>query len=98
MQKRTSGGSRLTEQNALTVMPWSRFLLSRVVTTVTPDAKRPSTDLKECWSTLIVGAARKGVAKRSVAEALRELERSRRRRPQAGPPCHAVPTAPAPHG
>jgi hypothetical protein len=37
----TSGGSRLSEQNALTVMPWSSPSESRVVTTVTPLAKRP---------------------------------------------------------
>src|SRR4051794_5824949 len=39
----TSGGSRLTDANALTVMPWSFPLSSCVVTIVTPEAKRPST-------------------------------------------------------
>src|SRR4029079_3083205 len=43
MQIRTSGGSSDSEQNALTVMPWSAPLASLVVTTVTPDGNRPST-------------------------------------------------------
>src|SRR5438093_9942758 len=42
-QSNTSGGSRLTEQKALTVIPRSAPRGSRTVTMVTPDAKRPST-------------------------------------------------------
>jgi hypothetical protein len=41
----TRGGVTLTELNALTVKPWRRSP-SRVVTTVTPLAKRLSTLLK----------------------------------------------------
>ena len=43
MQMRTSGGSRLTEQKALTVMPWSDPSAAFVVTTVTPEGNLPST-------------------------------------------------------
>ena len=43
MQMETSGGRRLTDAKALTVIPTSRWSASRVVTTVMPDAKRPST-------------------------------------------------------
>src|SRR5688500_6548344 len=39
----TRGGSRLTEQNALAVIPWSTPSVSRAVTMVTPETKRPST-------------------------------------------------------
>jgi hypothetical protein len=49
----TSGGSRLTELNALTVIPTSRFRAPSAVTTVTPVANLPSTERNECWSTLI---------------------------------------------
>src|SRR5690606_39657307 len=48
-----SGGSSETEQNALTVIPWSMLCSSLSVTTVTPDAKRPKTALKESGSILI---------------------------------------------
>src|SRR5688572_20296852 len=50
---RTSGGCRLREQNALTVMPAS-VSSDRVVKTVTPDAKRPSTERKESGSSIKV--------------------------------------------
>jgi hypothetical protein len=43
MQIRISGGSRLSEQNALTVIPWSDPSAAFVVTTVTPDGNLPST-------------------------------------------------------
>ena len=53
MQASTGGGSRLSEQNALTVMPWSVAPV-RVVRTVTPEAKRPSTERKVSGSRLMV--------------------------------------------
>ena len=49
MHARTSGGSRLSEQKELTVIPWS-LSPERVVSTVTPDANRPSTERKESGS------------------------------------------------
>src|SRR5688500_9195567 len=43
MHTSTSGGTRLTELNAFTVIPWSRPSPSRTVTIVTPVANRPRT-------------------------------------------------------
>src|SRR5690348_11377673 len=42
-QNSTSGGSRLSELNALTVIPWSAPDASRAVRIVTPQANRPRT-------------------------------------------------------
>ena len=58
----TSGGSRLTEQNALTVIPTSRLLASRVVTTVMPEAKRPRTLRKESGS-IVMRLVRESVSR-----------------------------------
>jgi hypothetical protein len=49
MHARTSGGVRLSEQKELTVIPTS-LSSARVVSTVTPEANRPSTDRKESGS------------------------------------------------
>src|ERR1051326_8725133 len=50
MHTRISGGDRLTEANALTVMPRSRPDSSRVVKTVTEEANRPRTERKRSGS------------------------------------------------
>ena len=55
MQMRISGGSRLTEQNALTVIPWSEPSAAFVVTTVTPDGNLPSTARNSSGLTLNFG-------------------------------------------
>src|SRR5919199_1250612 len=52
MQQSTSGGSRLSEQKALTVMPKSFPDSSRAVTTVMPEAKRPRTLWKVAGSSI----------------------------------------------
>src|SRR3990172_7609589 len=53
MHTSTSGGSRLTEQKALTVRPSVCPEASRVVTTVTPLGNRPSVRRKVEASTLM---------------------------------------------
>src|SRR3954452_23788224 len=52
IQQSTSGGSRLREQNALTVIPKSFPDSSRTVTTVMPEAKRPRTLRKVAGSSI----------------------------------------------
>src|SRR5687768_4856699 len=79
-QKRTIGGSRLSEQNALTVMPSSTPSASADVTTVTPDANRPITARNASWSIMRAPPgleAEAGV--NSAGSALRVRERNLRR-------------------
>ena len=52
MHTRTSGGLRLSEQNALTVIPWSDPSAAFVVTTVTPEGNLPSMLLNSSELTL----------------------------------------------
>src|SRR6185437_7867079 len=66
-QHNTRGGSRLTEQKALTVIPWSRPEASRAVSTVTPVVKRPSVLRNVAASIMSVGTLSGGKQAEKIA-------------------------------
>src|SRR5687768_11739065 len=90
-QKRTIGGSRLSEQNALTVIPSSKPSASTEVTTVTPDANRPITARNASWSIILPRPGPEGEGEAdSAGSALRARARNLRPHPREGPPCRGV--------
>src|SRR5687768_18555329 len=84
-QKRTIGGSRLSEQNALTVIPSSIPSASTDVTTVTPDAKRPMTARNASWSIMRPRLEAAGEADSAGSALPAEVQNLRRHR-RADPP------------